>query len=96
MTGPRIGTVVVGASVSALAIDEKLDILRAVRRFGTFTPDNDPCGEHDFSSIELDRIGRIFWKIDYYEDERCEYGAEYPADADRSFRVLTITLAEEY
>src|SRR5258708_31094655 len=39
---------------------------------------------------------RIFWKIDYYADEAMEFGADEPADPNRSFRVMTIMLAAEY
>jgi hypothetical protein len=66
----------------------------AVRRFSNFTEDNDPHGEHDFGSFELDGI-KLFWKIDYY-DRKLEYGSPDPADPAVTRRVLTILLAEEY
>jgi hypothetical protein len=58
-----------------------------------FTADNDPHGEHDFGRFTL--VGRkFFWNIDYY-DERCELGSE-TSDLEKTTRVLTIMLAEEY
>ena len=38
--------------------------LSAVAAFDTFSADNDPYGEHDFGSFELDGE-KLFWKIDY-------------------------------
>lgn len=59
-----------------------------------FTEDNDPHGQHDFGAFTLD--GRkIFWKIDYY-DPSMEFGSEDPSDDEKTFRMLTIMLAEEY
>ena len=40
--------------------------ITAVRQFDAFTADNDPHGEHDFGSFELDGYD-LFWKIDLYE-----------------------------
>jgi hypothetical protein len=68
--------------------------LKAVRQFSDFTGDDDPHGEHDFGSFELDGI-KLFWKIDYY-DRELEHGSPDPADPAVTRRVLTILLAEEY
>jgi hypothetical protein len=67
---------------------------RKYARFNNFTPDNDPYKEHDFGRFEAG--GRTFiWKIDYY-DKSMTLGAEDPADPERTTRVLTIMLAEDY
>jgi hypothetical protein len=68
--------------------------LQLVASFDDFTEDNDPSGEHDFGSFEV-AGEKFFWKIDYY-DEVCEFGSEDPADPEKTTRVLTIMLAEEY
>jgi hypothetical protein len=68
--------------------------LKAVQEYSTFTEDNDPHGEHDFGSFDLDGI-KLFWKIDYYDLE-LEHGSPDPADLAVTRRVLTILLAEEY
>ena len=68
--------------------------VNAVRQFSNFTGDNDPHGEHDFGSFELDGT-ELFWKIDYY-DRELEWGSPDPADPAVTRRVLTILLAEEY
>ena len=72
----------------------QVDVLRAVQAFNTFTPDNDPYGEHDFGRVEVGDCF-VFWKIDYY-DETLRYSSEDPADPALTVRVLTIMLTEEY
>jgi hypothetical protein len=86
--------VVITRGVADLGNDFIDRAVKAVRHFSNFTEDNDPYGEHDFGSFELDGI-KLFWKIDCY-DQNLEYGSPDPADADITRRVLTILLAEEY
>ena len=88
------GRVMMTASVDALPDCVKANALLKVATFDEFTKDNDPHGEHDLGAFEL--VGRkFFWKIDYY-DKQCEYGSEDPADPDKTIRVLTLMLAEDY
>lgn len=81
--------------VAALSDTQRSSVVEAVQGFKTFTPDNDPYGEHDFGSIELEDVGRVFWKIDYYDPTYC-FGSDDPADPTKTRRVLTIMLASEY
>ena len=68
------------------------EIFVKVRDFNEFTEDNDPYGEHDFGSFEI--LGnRIFWKIDYYNQELSGWCDPLSPDCRR---VLTIMLAEEF
>ena len=64
------------------------------QQFDAFTEDNDPYGERDFGSIELEGE-RYFWKIDYY-DRSLRFGAEDPSDTTETVRVLTLMHASEY
>jgi hypothetical protein len=80
--------------LAALPALEQWAIMEKVRRFDTFTPDNDPYGEHDFGALEH-QGQRIFWKIDYYAPG-LEAHSEDPADPLKTVRVLTVMLAEEY
>ena len=80
--------------IDALDPEVQAKILEAVRTFAHFTPDNDPYGEHDFGAVEIDKL-RCFWKIEYY-DLSLEFGSEDPTDPNKTTRVLTIMLAEEY
>ena len=84
------------AGVAALAPGTQAEVFKRVREFADFDPGNDPHREHDFGAFSVAADERIFWKLDYFADESMEYGAENPADPDRSFRVLTIMLAAEY
>ena len=88
------GKVVMTASVNALPDCVKANALLKVAVFDHFTKDDDPHGEHDFGAFEL--VGRkFFWKIDYY-DKECRQGSENPADPEKTTRVLTLMLAEDY
>ena len=88
------GQVVMTASVDCLPSDVKAVAIRKVATFDAFGSDNDPHGEHDFGSFELSGH-TFFWKIDYY-DRRLKWGSEDPADPEKTTRVLTIMLAEDY
>jgi len=62
--------------------EEITEIIELIKKFDSFTEDNDPYGEHDFGSIEY-KGEKIFWKIDYY-------------DVKKTRRVITVMLASEY
>jgi hypothetical protein len=65
-----------------------------VMMFDDFNAGNDPHHEHDFGSFELEGE-KLFWKIDYY-NESMDGGSEDPSDPQKTRRVLTVMLAEEY
>ena len=88
------GRVMLTAGIDALPALRKPEIMMAVQAFNKFNTDNDPYHEHDFGTFEL-HGRKIFWKIDYY-DKTMEAGSEDPADPEKTTRVLTIMLAEEY
>ena len=88
------GRVVYTAGVNALGEEKVSAVLEKVRTFDAFTEDNDPYGEHDFGAFDFEGQ-RFFWKIDYY-DTKFEYRSPDPADPSKTFRVLTVMLADEY
>jgi len=90
----RLGSVVVTAGVDVLPSDVRAMTIRRVATFSDFTADNDPHGEHDFGSFTLGGH-KLFFKIDYY-DPSMAFGSDNPADPEKTLRVLTIMLAEEY
>ena len=70
-------------------------IMTAVHSFENFEKGNDPYGEHDFGSVEVDGI-KVFWKIDYYDKANPDYGSDEPENPEATDRVLLVMLAEEY
>ena len=88
------GFVTITPRVETLESEIKARLLRAVREFNEFTPDNDPHGEHDFGSIELGRT-RWLWKIDLY-DANYQYRTPDPRDLDITRRVLTVMHATDW
>ena len=88
------GRVLMTSGVAALAEETTAQVLTAVRTFTAFTEDNDPWGEHDFGSIEVDGE-RVFFKIDCY-CPKCEQASDDPSDPAKTVRVMTIMLASEY
>ena len=73
------GVIIFTQGVANLPSEVQAEICIKTRNFDEFTEANDPCGEHDFGSLE-DR----------------QHLSEDPADPEKTFRVLTIMLADEY
>ena len=92
---PLMGRLSFTSGVVDLGPDAMVDVLRQVVMFDQFTEDNDPYGEHDFGVITYEKH-KLFWKIDYYSDERMTFGSRDPSDPSQTFRLLTVMLAEEY
>ncbi len=92
--GPSAGRCFLTAGIAALSPEQQIIAMAKVRDFDEFTEDNDPYGEHDFGAFTLNGQ-KIFWKIDYYSKDM-KSGSEDPADPDKTTRVLTILLAEEW
>ncbi len=92
--GPAPGKVYVTRGITALPPVDQIEIMACVRSFDDFTENNDPYGERDFGAFDHNGQ-KIFWKIDYY-DRALKYGSEDPSDPEKTTRVLTIMLAEEY
>jgi hypothetical protein len=88
------GQVVMTQGVNAPPLDTKACVILAVQSFSNFTKDNNPHGEHDFGSFEID--GEFyFFKIDYYALDM-DGGSEDSADPNVTTRMLTIMRADEY
>ena len=88
------GAVMITAGVEAMPVEQRRSLLAKVRASDVFSEDNDPHGEHDFLSFEhCNRT--FFWKCDYY-DKEMDGGSEDPADPDKTTRVGTLMLAEDY
>ena len=88
------GRVMLTSGFAALDSEQKFKLLQAIQTFDAFDSGDDPHGEHDFVAVEVDGI-KVFWKCDYY-DKDIRYGADDPSDPERTTRVATIMLSEEY
>lgn len=93
-TAGRGGFIVLTYGVRLLEDGAVERIVKAVRVFCDFNPDNNPHGEHDFGVVYVNHHV-ILWKIDYY-DPSLTLGSEDPANEQATRRVLTIMLREEY
>jgi len=82
------------ASVAALLDMVTAHALAEVTRFDNFTQENDPHGEHDFGNFELCQR-TFYWKIDLY-NSTMDGGSEDPTNPEKTTRVLTLMLAEDY
>lgn len=89
------GRVFITQGIQMLPDDVRADVLERVRTFKDFSPDNDPCGEHDFGALKIESVGTVFFKIDYY-DHSLTYGSDDPLDPTKTTRVLTVMLSEEW
>lgn len=88
------GKIVLTRGIRALPKEDILNIMEKVSTFDDFNEGNDTYGEHDYASFDY-KGKKIIWKIDYY-DKAYEYASEDPSDVNKTNRVLTIMLAEEY
>ena len=90
----RGGRVMMTAGVAALEATVRNAVVEMIRSFDAFDDNNDPWGEHDFVSVEHD--GQTFFaKIDYYNRDLSAHSKD-AADPQKTCRVMTIMLAEEY
>lgn len=94
MTGVG-GKIVLTQGVANLGEDMVIKIILALRGYADWGQENDPWGEHDFGVIKLAEARKVYFKIDYY-DARMEYGSDDPSDPEKTTRVLTLMLPEEY
>ena len=94
MWSPGHNKIVLTRGVCSLPLIEQMLLLKQVKDFNDFTPDNNHWAEHDFGKIVHNNTN-YFWKIDYY-DNNCEFGSEDPSNPDITTRVLTIMRADEY
>lgn len=74
------GHVYMTPGTQAFPPEDQLQVFNLVKTFNDFSEGNDPYGD------------RLFWKIDYYDND-LECGSEDPADPEKTVRVM---MAWEY
>ncbi len=94
----RHGHIVMTRSVAALGsafTSKALQILAALTP-ESFEPGNDPYGERDFAVFEVEDQ-KLYAKIDAFEQGSGYLSAaENPENAEKTERVLTLMLGEDY
>ena len=88
------GVAVITPGIAALGQTAVERIAKTIAVYDDFCQANDPHGEHDFGSFEVDGH-KIFFKIDYYDKDLTCHSPD-PANPSVTARVITIMLAEEY
>ena len=88
------GTIMVTKGVLAISGYNSPELAEALAAYDAFDADNDPHGERDFGDMTL-WGEEMFWKIDYY-DVDLKFGSDDPADPDKTKRVLTVMLTNEW
>jgi hypothetical protein len=90
----RGGEVLLTQSVANLPEMVKATILTTVTAFKDFNEENDPREEHDYGSF--DYAGHeVWWKIDYWNLAMDSVSPD-PADPERTKRIMTVGLAEDW
>jgi hypothetical protein len=90
----RGGRVIMTSGIEMLGAAAAACIMGEVAGFDAFTADNDPYGEHDCATLDVDGI-RVLFKIDYY-DRYLTYHSPDPSDPSVTQRVMTVMRADEY
>ncbi len=88
------GETLVTKNLWALGADFVAKVCAAVCAFDAWSEDNDPWGEHDCATLDVDGE-RVIFKIDYYDPTLTRH-TDDAADPKVTRRVLTIMLAEDW
>ena len=87
--------IVFSRSLAFLPGEQREAVIAAIRDFDDFTPDNDQYDEHDLIVVDVEGIGTVYAKFDYYARDMMTMSDD-PADTEKTVRVLTIFPADEY
>ncbi|PKP97035.1 MAG: hypothetical protein CVT74_15310 [Alphaproteobacteria bacterium HGW-Alphaproteobacteria-13] len=87
------GWTYMSSRIAKLPIAIQEDVIRAIRLFDDFTPENDPHGEHDGATLDVGEF-RICWRINYYTPGRRDGDKMDAADPAVTLRVMTIMFVE--
>ena len=93
--GGLAGRVVFTRAVAARGPFFPLLCLLAVAGHDAFDPEDDPDRLRDFGAVTV-QGERVWFKIDLYEGDAMEWGAERPDDPARTYRVMTVMLPSDW
>ena len=92
---PVKGKVYITDGVAARGEPFGVRCVASIALFEDFTEDIDPHGERAMIRVTVDAV--IVWaKIDYFDKNDPDLGAEDPSDLATTERAMTIMLPEEY
>jgi len=80
--------------IAGLDLSTINEVFGAIAAFDSFTPENDPHGEHDCAILTVAGV-EVMWKIDCFDRSR-RFLSPDPADSRVTVRVLTVMRADEY
>lgn len=87
--------ILVGDLMNEVDDVEKMSaVIAALKGFSDFNQGNDPHGEHDYGSFEVNGELMMF-KVDYYALNEEEL-SEHPEDPNVTVRVLSVFYAHDY
>ena len=90
----RGGRIMMTTGVNTLADAAQRAVFQKIRDFDAFDDERDPWDNHGFVSVEHD--GQTFFaKIDCYNRDLSGHSTD-ATDPEKTCRVMTIMLAEEY
>ncbi|MEM8528623.1 MAG: DUF3768 domain-containing protein [Bacteroidota bacterium] len=89
-----VGHIFLTKGFSTLPREDQIHIFGLIKAFNDFSADNDPHEKHDFGEVQY-KNEKVFWKIDYYDSTMREHSKD-AADPEKTTRVMTIMLVNEY
>ena len=88
------GRIMLTSGIQTLDRAHITNIMNSIAQFSDFNDRNDPYGEHDCATMEVDSVS-ILWKIDYYDETLTQHSPD-ASDENVTVRILTVMLVDEY
>lgn len=88
------GRIMLTSGIQTLDRAHITNIMNSIAQFSDFNDRNDPYGEHDCATMEVDSAS-ILWKIDYYDETLTQHSPD-ASDENITVRILTVMLVDEY
>jgi hypothetical protein len=89
-----LGKIVMTRNVADMGPVFLVKCLYTLKVYDAFTKDNDPYGEHDMCTFEVDGQ-KVWFKIEYFNHDMTA-GSEDPANPAVTVRLGTLLFPEDY